>query len=254
MKTKYLTFIVIFIGESIFAQDKIINQFKEFVANADMTCYEQKIQQDLYNLDKWLIDSFPILNKYGRVTPYKPGNVDLQKERKIFVLAVSLYNTENYNFDDNIYDYLIIDSLRTFIAICVDEKMNVTGITDVDEPGTFYDLKDNFYYWSKKRRNQIRTMIKNINKENPDLLLFCESWDGSFLYIKGEKIYQYIVKTGKSIEFNKHIRECPDINLIRGSNRIGWPETKMFDVRYSFSSIYRYTGHTPPNEVRMCSH
>ncbi len=161
-----------------------------------------------------------------------------------------LANTEKYNFEDNIYNYLIIDSLRTFIIVCVDEKMNVTGITDVGEPGTYVNFKDDFYY-SKKQRKQMRDIIRNINKEKPDLLLFCKNWWGSFLYIKGDSIYHYSVKTGKSKEFNKNIRECPDINMIRRSNRIIWPYSKKFGSK-SLPSFYRYAGRTPPDEVRMC--
>lgn len=251
MRTKYLIFIVLFFCECVCAQHKIINQFKDFVAKADMVCYEQKIQKDLNKFDEWLIDSLPKLNKFGRVAVYRPENVDLQKENKIFALAVSLANTENYNFEDDIYDYLVIDSLRTFIIVCVDKKMNVIGITDVDEPGTFNNLKDDFYYYPKKRRNEIRAIIKNINKENPDLIMYCDNWWSSFLYIKDETIYCYNVKTGKSKEFNKEVRGCPSIDMVRTANILDTPYAVTFSGK-SHSYSNQITGHTSLDEMRLC--
>jgi hypothetical protein len=98
MKIICLIFTWLLVFGNICAQHKIINQFKDFAANADMTCYEQKIQQDLDKFDKWLVDSLPILRTFEPW--YVPGNVNLQKENKVFALAVSLANTENYRFED----------------------------------------------------------------------------------------------------------------------------------------------------------
>ena len=249
-RNKLFLAIIILSVTSVNAQN-IISEFKKFVENADLACYEQKIQQDLNKFDKWLTDSLPLFKPKGYANPYRPGNVDLTKENKIFILAVALANTENYNFEDNIYDYLIIDSTRTFVAVCLDEEMNITGVTDIGEPGTFHDSKDNFYYHGKKQRKLRKETIKNINKKSPDLILYCDEWFGSFLYIKGEKIYQYFL-TGKSKEFNEYVREAPDISIIRRSNRMTLPDSKLFDGKGSKPLFYRFTGHTPPNEVRLC--
>jgi hypothetical protein len=245
MQLKYLILIELLFCGNLCAQHKVISQFEEFAANADMDCYERKIQQDLDKFDKWLIDSLPVLRTFEPW--YVPGNVNLQKENKVFALAVSLANTENYRFKDNIYDYLIIDSLRTFIAVCIDEKMNVTGITDMDEPGTFYNLKNKFYdYCSKKWKN----VIKNINKENPDLILYCEGWWLDFLYIKDGKIYVYNYKKRKGQEFNEYIRGWrTGIDSVKKSNRMSVPYSKHFNDN---RNIYRLTGHTPTDEVRIC--
>lgn len=249
MKYYYLFLLFVFYCNSIYAQN-VLETFKEFYRQADYVCYEQKIQHSLHKFDKWLIDSLPLLSP-GFDISLRPGNIDLQKKNKVFVLAVTLANTENYNFEDNIYDYLIIDSLRSFIIVCIDDKMNVTGITDTEEPGSYIDLKDDFYFPSKKKRNQIKKMIRNINKEKPDILLFCERWYTAFLYIKGDKIFYYNMKTGKGEEFNKHIRKCPDINIIRYKNRISLPYSKSFGSKEK-PLFYRHTGNTPQEEIRLC--
>lgn len=250
MKTHYLIIILFLLCcQNGFSQNDVISRFKEFYAKSDLDCYEQKIQQDLNKFDRWLVDTLPSLNTLPQQVEYRPANIDLRKERKFFILAVTLANTDNYRFEDNIYDYLIIDSLRTFIAACVDEKMNIKGLTDIDELGSFFDLKDNFYYYKRKQRKQLSQVIKNINKENPDLILFCNAFYGSFLYIKGDKIY--LISNGRKKEFNEEVRECPDINMIRRSNTILYPYRKHFEVD-SHPLFYRKTGHTPPNEVRIC--
>ena len=227
MKTRNLIIVLfIFCCQNGFSQHEIITKLKDFYAKSDLNCYEQKIQQDLNKFDCWLTDTLPLLKNDFFQVPYRPSNIDLRKEKKVFVLAVALANTENYRFDDNIYDYLIIDSLRTFIVVCVDEKMNVKGYTDTSESGTYVDLKDDFYYYKNKQRKRLRQIIRNINKENPDLILYCHDYFGTFLYIKGNKIYAYNVSRMNKKEFNEDARECPDINMIRKSNMILCPYKK----------------------------
>ena len=246
MRIYFLILSGIFYAGSLCSQHKIINQLKDFSANSNLVWYEQKIQQDLNKYDEWLKNSYKNLTSHT----YKPADIDLQKENKIFALAVALANTENYDFKDDIYDYLIIDSLRTFIIVCVDDKMNVTGITDLEEPGGFHRLDDLFFCSrTKERRNRIRKIIKNINKEKPDLILYCENWLGAFLYIKNEKIYIYNLKTRSGREFNEYVRESPNVNFIQRSNEMLWPYSKEKERK---GSIYRLTGHTPLHEVRLC--
>ncbi|MDR0604704.1 MAG: hypothetical protein LBG80_10415 [Bacteroidales bacterium] len=251
MKTRCLILMGLFFVNGLYSQN-IIKQLKEFYANADFAWYEQKIQEDLMKFDSFLINNMLRIIDSLPYCPYRPANIDLSKENKVFVLSIALANTEQYSFEDNIYDYLIIDSLRTFVIVCVDDKMNVKGFTDTEERGTYIDIKDDFFYPEKKQRRQIRKIIKNITKENPDLILFCDSWDGTFLYIKDELIYLYHIKTGQSLEFNEHVRKCPDINMIRRSNFILWPLNKKLEVVDGHPIDYRLTGHTPSEEVRLC--
>lgn len=233
------------------SQTEIINTLKDFYSKADFRCYDQKIQQDLNRFNVWLTDSLPIL-KSPLFIEYRAANIDLQKEKKIHILAVTFANTENYQYGNNIYNHIIIDSLRTFIVACVDDKMNLTGLTDISEKGTFIDLKDDFYYPRKKRRHSIRQTLKNINKENPDLILFCDAFFSSFLYVKNNLIYVYNISDGSKKELNEVVKECTDINIIRNSNKIVRPLTKRFKNTDFLSIFYRKTGHTPPDEVRIC--
>lgn len=252
MKTRNLIIVLfMFCCQNGFSQHEIITKLEDFYAKSDLNCYEQKIQQDLNKFDCWLTDTLPLLKNDFFQVPYRPSNIDLRKEKKVFVLAVTLANTENYCFEDNIYDYLIIDSLRTFIVVCVDEKMNIKGYTDTSEPGTYVDLKDDFYYYKNKQRKRLRQIIRNINKENPDLILYCHDYFGTFLYIKGNKIYAYNVSRMNKKEFNEDARECPDINMIRKSNMILCPYKNKYESD-SHPMFYSNTGHTPPNEVRIC--
>ncbi|WP_321436736.1 hypothetical protein [uncultured Bacteroides sp.] len=250
MRIRYLIIVLfIFCCQNGFSQHEIITKLKDFYAKSDLNCYEQKIQQDLIKFDRWLVDTLPSLNTLPLQVEYRPANIDLQKEKKVFMLAVTLANTEKYRFEDNIYDYLIIDSLRTFIVACVDEKMNVKGITDISEVGAYIDLKDNFYIPKRKRRKQLCLLIKEISKENPDLILFCDAFYSSILYIKNDKIY--IVSKGRKKELNEEVRECPDIDMIRRSNKIRYSYREHFEVNSDLLRL-RYTGHTPPNEARIC--
>lgn len=234
---------------SVYSQSKT-ESFIEAYNKADKACYQKKIQQDITKFDQWLVDSLPIYNSVGMMPLYMPSGIDLQKEKIIYALAVTFTNTENYSFEDNIYDYLIIDSLRTLVAICIDDKLNIKGITDRGEPGSFLDIrKDNTSFFSKQSRKQYKELIHNINKDKPELMLFCNEWHSSLWYIKNEKIYSYDPKTRQSKELNEIFRECPDINMIKKSNEIFPPYTIQLKNQ---TLIYRKTGNTPTNELRIC--
>lgn len=198
-----------------------------------------------------LLQLTEITKDFAILALYRPGNVNLSKENKIFVLAVTLSNTEAYTFEDDIYDYIILDSLRTFIIVCVDDKSNVIGYTDTEEPGYYVDIKDDFYSHDRSRRRQIRKGIKNIKKENPEIILFCYAFWSSFMYIKENKIYAYDTKKDNSKELNELVREVSDINLIRRSNFILWPLSKELEIG-SHPIKYRLTGHTQVNVARIC--
>ncbi|MDP4291182.1 MAG: hypothetical protein Q8908_08885 [Bacteroidota bacterium] len=250
MKTFYLIIILLLcFCNSTFSQN-VVEKLKTFYENSDFECYEKKIQKDLQKYDSIIVKLLPE-QPLGPHYNVRPANIDLSKENKIFVLAITLANTEKYNFEDNIYDYIIIDSLRTFIIICVDKKMNVTGFTDTAEPGSFIDIKDDFYFPKRIRRKQIRNSIKNINKEKPEIILYCAEFMDSFMYIKGNEIYVYNMKKGKAEKFNDAVREAPDIDLIRRSNFIQWPLAKKIEGG-GLPIAYRKTGHTPIYETRIC--
>lgn len=250
MKVFYpISILLLCFCNSLFSQN-IVEKLKDFYANADLECYEKKIQKDLQKYDSMIVKFLPIMGSMPHA-PVRPGNVNLSKENKIFVLAVTLSNTEAYTFEDDIYDYIILDSLRTFIIVCVDDKSNVIGYTDTEEPGSYVDIKDDFYFHDRSRRRQIRNGIKNIKKENPEIILFCHAFWSSFMYIKENKIYAYDTKKGNSKELNELVREVSDINLIRRSNFILWPLSKELEIG-SHPIKYRLTGHTPVNEARIC--
>ena len=127
----------------------------------------------------------------------------------------------------------------------------VIGYTDTEEPGSYVDIKDDFYYPNMARRRQIRNSIKKIKKEEPDVILYCDAFRKSFMFIKENKIFVYETKKGRSKEFNELVRETPNIDLIRRSNSILWPLFKGLE-NGSHPLQYRLTGHTPENEVRIC--
>lgn len=234
---------------SAYSQSKT-EYFKEVYNKADKACYLEKIQLDINKFDQWLVDSLPVYNSVEMMPLYQPSGIDLQNEKIIYALAVTLTNTENYKYEDDIYDYLIIDSLRTLIAICIDDKMTVIGITDKGEPGSFFNImKDLSTFSPKKSKRQYKELIRNIKKEEPELILFCNEWYGSFWYIKNEKIYRYDPKTKKGKELNEVFRKCPDINMIKNSDNILHPYAKQVKTR---SLVYRKTGNTPAGELRIC--
>lgn len=251
MKSILLILTTLFCYNTAVCQSTISN-LKEFYEQADLLCYEKLIQQDMEKYDKWFMDSLPIIDTFlmSRSKFIRPGKINLKEENKVFILAISLANTENYKFDDNIYDYIIIDSLRSFIIACVDENYILKGYTDYEEPGMYLSLTDNFYY-KKKIRNKINKTIQNIKKVNPEIIMYCSNWWGTFLYLKNNKIYIHYCENDKNVEFNEDLRRYTDVNIIRRSNRIALPLTKEFEQVVS-NSYYRLTGHTPVNEVRLC--
>lgn len=103
---------------NVYSQHPTISKLKSFAAEADMSYYINKAQQNLiddYNLQ---------CSHFGRAD-ISQLELDLHKEKLVPILTVRFINTENYNYEDNIYDYMEVDTVRDFAFACVDKRMKV---------------------------------------------------------------------------------------------------------------------------------
>ena len=83
----------------LFARNSIAF-FKQFYSNADKKCYVDLLQKE------------------------NTMAFDLQAEQKVFILNVKFSDTESYQLEDNIYDYMVIDSSNVFSLACVNTQQN----------------------------------------------------------------------------------------------------------------------------------
>ena len=116
MRTKYVVLIGfgLFFCSNIYSQN-IIEQLKQFYDNADMDCYLTKIQKNVN--DYFILDNeIWGRDKYG----IPPQKIELHKEEIVPMLTIQFVNTDLFNRDDDIYNYIAIDSSIVFTLACVD--------------------------------------------------------------------------------------------------------------------------------------
>jgi hypothetical protein len=242
MKTGYIVLFGIFFCVNSYAQD-IISQLKQFYEEADIDCYKNKAQSNI----KAEYDS---LSRWWNITDttWLPvPKIDLHKERVIPMLTIQFINTEKFDYSDDIYNYITIDSAVVFTFACVDTKMNVFAFVN------FFDGKHIYFEIGghTKTAKKLRMIIKNINKQQPELILFCSALMGfsdcnGFMYVKDSKIFVYSVIDDYICELNEYIRKFYTLSSIRRLNHV------MIPIIHEKDETTRRTGNTPANEIQIC--
>lgn len=245
MKIKYLIIIAVFTYQTSHSQN-VVAELKHFYNNAPLDCYIDKIKKN--------INEECMLKNQGlslfRIPPL--DEINLNKDNTVFMLAVQFVNTETFNFSDDIYNYISIDSSRVFTLACVDHKKNVHAFANFfGGIYTYYDIKRDDPSVSNLSKKRLSRVILNITKQNPELILYChslEGWndDNGFMYIKGNKIYVYNVPNGKIFELNDFIHKFYSLKKARDLN------LEFIPLLYSDCISTRRTGHAPENEKMIC--
>jgi hypothetical protein len=239
MNAKYFIslFIGLLFGGNVFSQD-IVSELKKFYREADMDYYTAKIEKNVWDCykaqcEKWKVDE-----------SVNPPRTEQLKGKTVRMLAVQFVDMDTFQLSDNIYGHITIDSTRVFTLACVDEEMNVLA---------FANYYDGEYAWAdiKSLRPtdtlQLRTVIKNIQARQPELILFCHSLRkpndlNAFMYVKEGEIYVYRVREGDAFELNNYVRQFLGMEEIRRLNYIAVPFVYQF---YEKEASIRRTENTP---------
>ena len=238
MKRYHLLYVLTVLCNSVAYSQNVLEQIKEFYLKSDLDCYIDLYQREcatLYRGDSKQFKENCWFSKFN-------------KENMIFILNIQFANTETYNFDDDICNYLVVDSARTFSIAFVDNKMNVLGISGLHNNPFLRNTK-------QKLNKEYQKAIKDINKEKPELILhfpniLVRGYTPCLYYIKDGKIYVFFTRNrdllGKSQELNEYIRSdfsYFNLNYIRQLDRI--TDLQSQDIRFG--------GHTPIEQMRVCS-
>ena len=249
-----------FLGINTYSQD-IVSVIKDFYKNADMNCYINKAQ-------KRMMEEYKLLAQWDSIygVHYPPPEIDLHQSIIVPVLNVQFLNMENYNYSDDIYDYIAIDSVWVFSFVCVDKKIKEYAAVNFPAPsGSYYEI-NNLPKAFRKKSNLI--MIKNlINRHKPELILRCaklaggiggkKACDDGYMYIKGDKIYKFVMYDGKSYELNEFFRKGPRTDSIY--DYLNLDNIRLYLCKSYIPLIYRKderdsrrTGNAPENEKMIC--
>jgi hypothetical protein len=247
MKIKHIMLGVgLFFCNNIYSQN-ITNELIQFSKNADMDCYIAKIQKNIN--DYFILDNKNWgRDKYGIIPP----KIELQKDEIVPMLTIQFINTDSFNLNNDIYNYITIDSTIVFTLACVNKKMKVFAFAH------FFDGINGYYEIDKdpQSNNFFKTLkfkhiISNINKQKPELILYCHVLSGfqddnGFMYVKNGKIYVYRVIEKDIYELNDYIRRFFSLDRIRNLNNTFIP------MIYQLDQSTRIAGHTPENEKLLC--
>lgn len=248
MKAKFALLLAIELSFCIFIHSQnVTDQLLQFYNDADMDCYLAKIQKninDYFVLDNkiWGRDKYGIL----------PQRIELHKDEIVPMLTIQFVNTDSFNFNDDIYNYITIDSSIVFTLACVDKKMNVTAFAHFfDGVNGYWNIEKIFQCKNFFKEKKLNHIIKNINKKDPELILYSKVLsdfhdNNGFMYVKNGKIYVYRVIEKDIYELNDYIRRFFSINRIRKLNYSYIP------IIYQNDQSTRRTGHTPENEKIIC--
>lgn len=219
--------ILLFSNFHVYPTD-IVNELKSFREKADMDCFMSKIETHInqyfveYNRG-WGLDRYNIV----------PQKINLQKEKYLPMLTIQFVDTERYNYNQDIYDYISIDSTIVFTLACVDKKMNVSAFANYfDGVNGYIELNDLRY--KTKKRVRLKSIIKNISKQEPEMILYCNSLagfhdDNGFLFIKNNKIYVYRVVERDIYELNYYLKKFFSLERIRSLKKNNSLEHKFLE-------------------------
>lgn len=245
MKTKCFIIIVsLVLFGNIFAQNKV-SDLQHFVEEADMNCYLSKIQKNVLDCHKAQCEYFKVPDTTN------PPKIEFLKGKTVPMLTIQFVNMESYDTSENIYDHITIDSTRVFTLACIDDNMNVLA---------FANYFDGTYAYSEvkaERPEQVERLeqvIKNINSQQPETILFCHSLKNfhdlnSFMFIKEGKIYVYRVIEGDAFELNDYIKQFLPQDKIRNLSITNVP---FIYQHYDKAKPTRSTGDTSEKYKMLC--
>lgn len=246
MKIRYFIIVIgLLFNNNSHSQNNVIMQLKQFYESADMDCYIAKIQK---NVNEYFVIGNKMWgnDKYG----IPPRNIELHKGEVVPMLTIQFVNTDSFNLENDIYDFITIDSSIVFTLACVDKNMNVKAFAHFfDGVNGYFDIDlslKNFVNYLK-----LKHVIKNINNQKPELILYNHVLAGfhdnnGFMYVKNGKIYVYRVEEKDVFELNDYIRKFFELERIRRLNYAYIP------IIYRNGKSIRRTGNTPDNEKLIC--
>jgi hypothetical protein len=242
MKTKFLiTTGLVLYCVNLHSQD-IINVLKNFYGKADIDCYIEKVQKRMHE-EHNLLGQWDSLHRLY----IPPPDINLSQSILTPILNIQFVNTENYSYSDNIYDYITIDSVWAFSFVYIDKNKKVYASINFAEPYRTYNI-------GNKQSEEIK-LIKKISGYNPELILRCaiiaggfgNMYDDGYMYIKGDKIYKYIMYNGKSCELNEYFQNYPRIEDTRK-----YLNHSYIPLIFQKETDERRTGNAPENEKMIC--
>lgn len=180
----FLLFLLVYCNPICSQEDKV-EEFRQFVEQADIEYYINKAQERMdLEFGDFSFD-FPPL-EYS-------ANFDLAQRDPLPLLIVKFTNMQEYEYGDNIYEHLVIDSTLVFAFACMDDNGGIRNVVNTEQIVN--------YDFGEKGLKRCRNAIKNMLRLEPDLIMVNVNLD--FLYAKDGKIYFYRWRRKKSYELNE---------------------------------------------------
>ncbi|MBE6341666.1 MAG: hypothetical protein E7069_13210 [Bacteroidales bacterium] len=270
--------VFLFIVANVNAQSKT-EYLTAFCHDADMDCYYDMIQKNVNSYfrkehEDWERDKFGLLCPHIEIQKRNSNytlithDVDLERNKIQIVttqivpmLALQFVGTDTFDINDNLCDYISIDSTIVFSAISVDKNNNINAVLHFfDGYFGYEEVKRHsllYYRWfeschkkyAKLKRN-LPYMFKRINKLKPTQLLLIPSLSerfGVIPFIRDNNIYVYDILNDDYSELNSYIKQRCDIETIKALNE------KPIPYIYTNSGYtITTTNQTPRDQINIC--
>lgn len=200
----------------------IVDEILDLYKNADFNYYEEMYQKYIDEYDIWVEDTFMStwpeyfyvdghLLKNDMEPSHKSSHLNLNKEKKMFLLSISFLDMESFSRTDDIYNHIVIDSLSKFVVAIMDDNGKVKGYVNYEYLGSYTKI-DEFTHIGNRRKRVIETeknIMSVLNSFKPEVLLINTGLGDRFYYLKDSKLYVYDIYRKRNMELTKFANEKP---------------------------------------------
>lgn len=276
MKHLLILFFIALVGGNAYGQN-IIGYLKSFCNDANMNCYYEMIQRNV-NLffhqdhESWKREEHNIpcpnieiqtdANDTILITKSVYSNsgdfIKSEITHIIPLVSIQFINTDKFNIEDNVYEYLSLDSTVVFTLASVDKKNNISSFLHFFDGYTGYErvechslafFKKIYPKYLAQYRKNLPYAIKRIQQHNPDLIMITHFGNeniGRFLFVKNFDIYYYDVVNDTEVELNTFLKQNYKLAQLRTLNK------KCIPYIYSNMGAKAISNNTPKLPINLC--
>lgn len=193
---------------------------------------------------------FPLYHVRTNKSPLrkkKTGNIrPFREEKHILVLSVAFENITDFDVAGDIYEHLIIDSMRVVNALCIDKYNVIKGVTDVYERGDYLELETRKKWKCHHNYSIHPNYLRKMKQIQPDLLLFCQDlqYYQRLMFVKNNSIYL--------VDFDERVVALEDAVKEHSSSILKMIKPKRYFVRKEVEDKFK-KGIPCMGEGCMCS-
>ena len=189
------------------AQHPNLQAIKEYYNSIERIDRIDRRIEGFLELSRELEDVFPGATLRNKATLERK----IRNDNSLIFLHLRFKNAENFNFRENIYDFLTVETNRVDIVYFCKESKQITSL------GCNLSTINTAHFMSRRRLRNTERFFVFVREKKPDVLFssrlfFMEDVERNtnYLFMKGNEIFVFRTKTGRVYELNRFVRRFFD--------------------------------------------